>query len=158
MIRTVLLALAMATFAIPGFAGFKMFVPGQKDPVMYGNETAEERAADKARDEHYKAVARHAEQTTPKRMTPEKTKQPAYTQEELLQGKSYDEPNARGPAPGGHRRHVWRERTGFNTPAERTRYENEVRRLRQELKKERAKPNPGGAHPTEIRKQFTPKF
>lgn len=55
-----------------------------------------------------------------------------------------------GPAPGGHRRHAWREKTGFNTPAERTRYENEVRRLRRELKKERARPNPAGSPPPKL--------
>lgn len=55
-----------------------------------------------------------------------------------------------GPAPGGHRRHVWRERTGFNTPAHKTRYENEIRRLNRELKKERAKPSPYGTPPHKI--------
>jgi hypothetical protein len=63
-----------------------------------------------------------------------------------------------GPRPGGHQRHEWREKTGFNTPAERTRYRREVQRLNNELKKERARPNPAGAHPEEIRKQFKAKF
>ena len=56
-----------------------------------------------------------------------------------------------GPAPGGHRRHLWREHTGFNTPAERTRYIRENRRLKHELAKERAKPNPNGATVQEMR-------
>lgn len=56
-----------------------------------------------------------------------------------------------GPAPGGHYRHLWREQTGFNTPAERTRYIRENKRLKRELAKERAKPNPNGATVQEMR-------
>ncbi|NCD26736.1 MAG: hypothetical protein EOL86_14260 [Deltaproteobacteria bacterium] len=56
-----------------------------------------------------------------------------------------------GPAPGGHYRHLWRKQTGFNTPAERTRYIRENRRLQRELAKERAKPNPRGATVQEMR-------
>lgn len=58
-----------------------------------------------------------------------------------------------GPAPGGHRRHEWRERTGFNTPAERTRYRREIQRLNRELEAERAKPNPRGSTVREMREQ-----
>lgn len=56
-----------------------------------------------------------------------------------------------GPAPGGHYRHLWREQTGFNTPAERTRYIRENKRLKRELKAERAKPNPRGDTAQEMR-------
>lgn len=59
-----------------------------------------------------------------------------------------------GPRPGGHRRHIWREKTGFNTPAERTRYRMEIQRLQHELQKEKSKPNPHGATPREIRKEL----
>lgn len=52
---------------------------------------------------------------------------------------------------GGHYRHLWREQTGFNTPAERTRYIRENQRLQRELKAERAKPNPNGATVQEMR-------
>ena len=52
---------------------------------------------------------------------------------------------------GGHYRHLWRDQTGFNAPAEKTRYEREIRRLNRELKKERAKPNPNGATVQEMR-------
>jgi hypothetical protein len=59
-----------------------------------------------------------------------------------------------GPRPGGHRRHIWREKTGFNTPAERTRYRMEIQRLKRKLQKEKSKPSPSGATPREIRKEL----
>lgn len=158
MIRLILLTMILASTSAQ--AGFKMFVPGQKEPVMYGNETAEEKATREAKEAEYRQVRDELrEQTERNARAVRKRPEPIYTQEELLQGQPYDGPtNVRGPAPGGHRRHIWRERTGFNTPAQKIRYENEIRRLKRELKKERAKPSPYGAHPLEIRKQIKTKF
>lgn len=147
--------LAALLCASPAWAGWTMYAPGQQEPIMTNDETPDERAAREAQDELHRKAAREAEMATPKRGIAKPKRQPKYTQEELLQGKPYDGPtNTRGPAPGGHRRHVWREKTGFNTPADRIRAENENRRLRRELKKERSRPNPGGDHPTKIRKSL----
>ena len=158
MIRLMLIVMALT--AMPAFAGFKMYVPGQKEPAMYGNETAEEISAREAREAEYRQVRDSLRaQTERNAKAVKKRPKPIYTDQELLKGKPYDGPtNLRGPAPGGHRRHIWREKTGFNTPAHRTRYIQEIRRLNRELKKERARPNPGGAHPREIRKSLGIKF
>ena len=151
MIRIILLALILAT--TPAQAGFKMFVPGQKEPVMYGNETAEEKAAREVNEAEYRQIRDELREQTAKKARPaRKTGKNPLSVEDVERGKPpiIDD----GPRPGGHRRHLWREQTGFNTPAERTRYKNEIRRLNRELKKERAKPNPAGDHPKKIRKSL----
>jgi hypothetical protein len=153
--RIIVIALILA--ATSAHAGFKMFVPGQKEPVMYGNETAEEKASSEANDAEYLKIRDELREQTAKKATPaRKTGKNPLSVEDIERGKPpiIDD----GPRPGGHRRHEWREKTGFNTPAERTRYRMEIYRLKQELKKERARPNPGGAHPTEIRKQHKTSF
>jgi hypothetical protein len=153
LIRIILLVTILATISGPA-AAFKMFGPGGQ--YMNSTETEEERATREAQDKYYRESAREAQEATA-RIANMKPKQKRYTRDELLQGKPApcqtvaprDKYND-GPAPGGHRRHAWREKTGFNTPAERTRYENEVRRLRRELKKERARPNPAGSPPPKL--------
>lgn len=155
-----IIALALVLVAMPAFAGFKMFVPGQKEPVIYSNDTDEQRATREANEAEYRRVRDELRAQTARHANPHR-KQPAklYTKEQLLQGQPCEPTgNIRRPAPGGHRRHVWREQTGFNTPAHRTRYVQEIKRLNRELKKERARPNPGGAHPREIRKQHKVSF
>lgn len=153
MIRIILLAMILAALAAPASAGFKMFGPNGS---MNSSETDEEMAIREANEAEYQRVRDELREQTARHANPPRTRSTRiYTQEELLQGKPYDGPtNVRGPRPGGHRRHLWREQTGFNTPAERTRYKNEIRRLNRELKKERAKPNPAGDHPTKIRKSL----
>ena len=151
MIRIILLALILA--ATPAQAGFKMFGP---NGAMNSSETDEERATREANEAEYRQIRDELREQTARHANPPRTRSTRiYSQEELLQGKPYDGPtNVRGPRPGGRRRHLWREQTGFNTPAEKTRYEREIRRLNRELKKERSKPNPGGDHPKKIRKSL----
>lgn len=145
MIHIILLALILATTSAPAHAGWTMYAPGVQDPVMTNDETDEERVGRETKEEEYRKAAHDAEMATPKRGITPPNKPPRYTKEQLLQGKPYDGPtNVRGPRPGGHRRHLWREQTGFNTPAERTRYRMEIQRLNRELRKERAKPSPYG--------------
>lgn len=157
MIRIILLALVLAAVAAPTHAGFKMFGPNGS---MNSSETDEEKAIREANEAEYQRVRDELREQTARHANPPRTRSTRiYSQEELLQGKPYDGPtNVRGPRPGGHRRHLWREQTGFNTPAERTRYVREIQRLNRELKKERARPNPAGDHPAKIRKQFAPAF
>jgi len=151
MIRIIVLALLLA--ATSAQAGFKMFVP---NGAMNSSETDEERATRETNEAEYRRVRDELREQTARHANPPRTRPTRiYSQEELLQGKPYDGPtNVRGPRPGGHRRHLWREQTGVSTPAERTRYRMEVYRLKQELKKERARPNPAGDHPTKIRKSL----
>lgn len=151
MIRIVLLVLILA--ATSAQAGFKMYAPGQKEPVMYGNETAEEKATREANEAAHQQIRDELREQTAKKARPaRKTGKNPLSVEDVERGKPpiIDD----GPRPGGHRRHLWREQTGFNTPAERTRYRMEIQRLNRELKKERAKPNPGGDHPKKIRKSL----
>ena len=151
-----ILAVILLLAAIPAHAGFKMFGP---NGYMNSSETDEEKAEREAREEHYRQIVEETRAATAKHAATRKVSPPRYTKEELLQGRPCPAPvNIKGPRPGGHRRHVWREATGFNTPAERTRYVREIQRLNRELKKERAKPNPAGDHPSKIRKELTPKF
>lgn len=139
-------------------AGFRMYAPGNPDPIMNSTETDQEKAAREARDEYHRQETEKAEAMTPKRSPAKTTKTPWYTPEQLQQGKPGESTNIDdGPRPGGHRRHEWREKTGFNTPADRARYEYEVRRLKRELRKERAKPNPAGDHPEVMRKKLNQK-
>lgn len=148
MIRLVLVFLILV--APPAQAGFKMFGP---NGYMNSSETDEERSARELQDEQNRKIAEQAEATTPRRPpTHRKTGENPLSMEDVERGKPpvIDD----GPRPGGHRRHLWREQTGFNTPAERTRYRMEIQRLNRELKKERAKPNPAGDHPKKIRKSL----
>lgn len=147
MIRLLLVVMMLA--AGPAHAGFKMFVPGQKDPVMYGNETAEEKATRETNEAEYRRVRDELRGQTAKKARPtRKTGKNPLSVEDVERGKPpiIDD----GPRPGGHRRHLWREQTGFNTPAERTRYRMEIQRLKRELRKERAKPSPYGTPPHKI--------
>lgn len=161
--RILILAILLA-MAMPAQAGWKMYTPGQKEPAVSSTETEREAERRNSLEQHrldYLEYVRATNAINARSAAPRKQSQPICTPEELNQVPSC--PPARnkyndGPRPGGHQRHEWREQTGFNTPAERTRYRMEVHRLNSELKKEKARPNPAGAHPEEIRKQHMPKF
>ena len=149
------LVIALMLLAAPAHAGFKMYGPGGQH--MTSSETVEEQAEREAREAVHRQVVDDYRNSLPAAVKPaRKTGRNPLSVEDVERGKPpiIDD----GPRPGGHRRHLWRERTGFNTPAERTRYLREIQRLNRELKKERAKPNPAGDHPSKIRKQFAPKF
>ena len=157
MTRVAILVISVFLIAASAHAGFKMYGPGGQH--MSSSETDEERLEREAREAAHRQVVDEYRQS----ITPKSAEQPPRMQrknplsvDDVERGKPpiIDD----GPRPGGHRRHVWREKTGFNTPAERTRYVREIQRLQLELKKERAKPNPAGDHPAKIRKQFEPRF
>lgn len=160
MTRLLILAILLA-MATPIQAGWKMYAPGQKEPAISSTETEHEAARRNSLEQQRLDYLEYVRATNAINAAPRKRSQPVYTKEELMQGTPC--PSSRnkyndGPRPGGHQRHEWRERTGFNTPAERTRYRMEVQRLNNELKKEKARPNPAGDHPSKIRKQFQTKF
>lgn len=164
MIRIVVLALVLATLAGPASA-FKFIGPnGYMEPAP--EDIARRKAEAQAREdqERWRAEADRAWAEEQARIEEHNARMNAmYRSQNPVDPSLFTCPPPRnkyndGPAPGGHRRHAWRERTGFNTPAHRTRYENEIRRLNRELKKERAKPNPAGDHPTKMRKQIKTKF
>jgi hypothetical protein len=140
MVRLVVLMLALA--AMPAHAGFKMFGPNGS---MNSSETDQEKAIREANEAEYQRVRDELRAQTARHANPPKRQPARYTKEQLLQGTPCEPTgNIRRSRPGGHRRHEWREKTGFNTPAHRTRYVQEIRRLNRELKKERARPNPYG--------------
>lgn len=160
MANVIMAILVSVVLALPAQAGWKMYAPGQKGPVMTATETDEERASRLSNEEasrqnlEYQAARGRA-------IIEEEITRRARERQEQIDPMFYTCPAPvinDGPRPGGHRRHEWREITGFNTPAERTRYRREIQRLNSELKKDRAKPNPAGDHPSKIRKQFAPKF
>lgn len=161
--RILILAILLAT-ATHANSGWKMYTPGQKEPAISSTETqreAERRNSLEQQRLDYLEYVRATNAINARSVAPRKKNQPICTPEELNQGSSCPSPRNKyndGPRPGGHQRHEWRERTGFNTPAERTRYKNEIRRLNRELKAEKARPNPAGDHPEKIRKQHMPKF
>lgn len=158
----------LLTVAMPAHAGFKFYGPGGQ--TMNSTETEEERADRLAQDQERAVQAQQRAEMDRawadelRRSNEHNERMNAmYRSQNPVDPMFFTCPPPRnkyndGPRPGGHQRHEWRERTGFNTPAERTRYKNEIRRLNRELKKEKARPNPGGAHPEEIRKQHMPKF
>lgn len=151
---TRILAIILILIATQTHAGFKMFGP---NGYMNSTETVDEKAAREARDAHYRKIVEdyHNSLPTPPKAARKTGKNPLSV-EDVERGKPQIVDD--GPRPGGSRRHRWREITGFNTPAERTRYVREIQRLNRELKKERARPNPAGDHPAKIRKQFAPAF
>lgn len=149
------LIMVLILIATQAQAGFKFYGPNGQ--TMNSTETEDEKAAREAQEAHYRQIVEDYHNSLPAPAKPvRKTGKNPLSVEDVERGKPpiIDD----GPRPGGHRRHVWRETTGFNTPAERTRYVREIRRLDRELKKERAKPNPAGDHPSKIRQQFAPKF
>jgi hypothetical protein len=151
--RIAIIAITLVVSAASVHAGFKMYGPNGQH--MGSSETAEERTAREAREAVHRQIVEDYRSSLPPLVPPaRKTGKNPLSVEDVERGKPpvIDD----GPRPGGHRRHLWRERTGFNTPAERTRYVREIQRLNRELKKERAKPNPAGDHPSKIRKQFAP--
>ena len=163
MIRTILIALVLATFSAPAGAGFKMFgpngyiegKPARKEKPISAEEQ-ERRNAEAERQRLERELAWAEEQ---RRIAEHNARMNAIYRSQKPSPPACNTYQPRnkyndGPRPGGHRRHLWREQTGFNTPAERTRYKNEIRRLNRELKKERAKPNPAGDHPTKTRKSL----
>ena len=139
---------------IPAHAGWKMYSPGQKEPAISSTETEREAERSNTREQQRLDYLEYVRATNAINAAPRKKSKPICPPEQACPAPTRDD----GPRPGGHRRHEWREQTGYNTPAERTRAINEIRRLNRELKKEKARPNPAGDHPTKIRKQFTPKF
>lgn len=156
MIRVILLAMVLATISSHASA-FRMFGPNgyieDSDENIARRQAEDQVRADQAR---LRAEAKRAWAEEKARIDEHNERMNAmYRSRNPVDPKFFTCPPPRdkyidGPAPGGHRRHAWREKTGFNTPAERTRYENEVRRLRRELKKERAKPNPAGSPPPKL--------
>lgn len=161
MIRIILLALILAATSAQAHA-FKFIGPNgymEPSPEDVARRKAEEQArieqeqqraeADRAWAEELRRSNEHNERMNAMYRSQNPVDPQWFTCPPPSRNKYND-----GPRPGGHRRHLWREQTGFNTPAEKTRYEREIRRLNRELKKERAKPNPGGDHPKKIRKSL----
>lgn len=154
-----ILAILLAA-ATPAQAGFKFY--GANGQTMNSTETEEERTNRVARETQHVTIVNDWYRSLPP-LVPEAPASPQ--RRDRKNPISLKEVDAEwkpkldgGPAPGGHRRHEWREKTGFNTPAERTRYRRAVREEKERLRKEKSKPNPAGAHPEEIRKQFKTKF
>lgn len=156
MIRIILLAMILSTISTPASA-FRMFGPNG-----YMEDSAENAARRKAEDQAREDQARQraeaergwAEEQA--RIQEHNARMNAmYRSSNPVDPKLFTCPPPRnkyndGPRPGGHRRHLWRENTGFNTPAERTRYRAEIQRLKRELNKERARPNPAGSPPPKL--------
>lgn len=160
MANIIMAIVVSVVLAMPAQAGWKMYAPGQKEPVITATETDEERADRLSNEEASRQILEYQAARGRAIIEEEKTRR-ARERQVQIDPMYYTCPTPAiddGPRPGGHRRHEWRENTGFSTPAERTRYRREVQRLRTELKKEKARPNPAGAHPEEIRKQFKAKF
>lgn len=133
-ILTIILILA-STIA---HAGFKMYGPGGQH--MTSSETEAERAEREAREAaHRQVVEEYRQSITPQPVEkpPRPRRKNPLSVEDVEKGKPpiIDD----GPRPGGHRRHIWREQTGFNTPAARTRHIKEMRRQKLEEQKERAR-------------------
>jgi len=142
--------LVLSIILIPCLAGGWTFI-GPNGQYMNGTETPEEvRARDAARqqalDEYTDAIELQYNKTQEKRPEPDRT------QEEFTQRNQSQQIIIYGTRPGGHLRHEYRGITGFRSPAEKRRYEEELRRLQEELKKAKAKPNPNGATIEEMRK------
>ena len=133
-IAVIVIAMAMATAS--AHAGFKMYGPGGQH--MTSSETEAERVEREARDAaHRQLVEEYRQSITPQpaKKQPRKQRKNPLSVEDVEKGKPpiIDD----GPRPGGHRRHIWREKTGFATPAARTRYIKEMRRVKIEAQKER---------------------
>ena len=133
-IAVIVIAMAMATAS--AHAGFKMYGPGGQH--MTSSETEAERVEREAREAaHRQVVEEYRQSITPQPVEkpPRPRRKNPLSVEDVEKGKPpiIDD----GPRPGGHRRHIWREQTGFSTPAARTRYIKEMRRQKLEAQKER---------------------
>lgn len=150
MTRLAILALILAITASPAFA-FKFFGPNgemsdspediarrKADAELKAQQAQRQAEVDRAWQEEQARAQQHNAMMNALYRAGNPPQQPVNVQVINKHG-------------GGHYRHLWREQTGFNTPAERTRYIRENKRLKRELAKERAKPNPNGATVQEMR-------
>lgn len=155
MTRIILLALLLAVTAPPASA-FKFFGPnGHMEDSPEDIARRKSDAENKAKmDQHNAEVERAWKEEQARIHEHNAQMNDLYRSAEPQVCPTCPEPRTKyndGPRPGGHRRHLWRENTGFNTPAERTRYIRENNRLKRELAKEQAKPNPNGSTVQEMR-------